>query len=188
MNKPYIILMILLVSIRPQLSADADADAGTEKAVFAAGCFWSIEYMFENLEGVVSAQSGYTGGVKDNPAYRDVSTGLTGHAEAVEVIYDPDRISYRELLKQFFNSHDTSQAGGTDNEYGSQYRSEIFYSRPEEKTSAREIILNLKKQGYIVNTRLTPAQVFWPAEEYHQDYYKKSGTEPYCEIFYGKNF
>ncbi len=158
-------------------------DKPLEKAVFASGCFWGTEYMFENLEGVVSAVSGYTGGHKENPAYKEVSTGKTGHAEAVEVFYDPGVVSYEELVIYFFNTHDPTQVNRQGPDFGSQYRSALFYLTEGQKKTAEKVIRRLEEKGLKIATELTAASRFWKAEEYHQDYYRKKGGEPYCHFF-----
>ncbi len=166
--------------------APAQVEKRLEKAVFASGCFWGTEYMFEKLDGVASAVSGYTGGNKDKPTYREVSTGETGHAEAVEVFFDPDVISYEELVIYFFNTHDPTQINRQGPDFGSQYRSGVFYLTENQKKTAEKIVKQLEDKGYKVATEITKAGRFWKAEEYHQDYYRKTGGEPYCHVFYGK--
>ncbi len=157
-------------------------DKPLEKAVFASGCFWGTEYMFEKLEGVAAAVSGYTGGTKENPTYREVCTGATGHAESVEVYYDPDLLTYRQLVEYFFNTHDPTQVNRQGPDFGSQYRSAVFYLTENQKKTAEEAVRELEKKGYHVATEITQAGRFFRAEEYHQDYYKKNGGTPYCHI------
>lgn len=154
-----------------------------ETAIFAAGCFWGVEYHFKKANGVVSVSSGYTGGSKKNPSYIEVSTGRTGHAEAVEVTYDPTIISYDELVKLFFEIHDFTQTDGQGPDIGTQYRSAIFYKNDVEKQTAEKYFEILKKKGYSVATELASAEKFWKAEEYHQDYYNRNGSTPYCHIY-----
>ncbi len=149
-------------------------------AVFAGGCFWGVEYLFEELDGVINAVSGYTGGTLADPSYREVISGITGHVEAVKVTYDHERISYRDLAMFFFEIHDPTQKDGQGPDIGEQYMSVIFYSSEQEKHTAEELISILRDKGYDVVTDLRPRVIFWPAEEYHQDYYRKQQTLPYC--------
>lgn len=153
------------------------------RAIFASGCFWGTEYHFEKAKGVISATSGYTGGSVSNPGYRAVCTGSTGHAEAVEVIYDPSSISYEELTKLFFETHDPGQLNRQGPDIGTQYRSEIFYLTEAQKKTAEKLIKILKDKGHKVVTKLTKAEKFWNAEDYHQNYYDKKGGTPYCHIY-----
>ncbi|HDS09724.1 MAG TPA: bifunctional methionine sulfoxide reductase B/A protein [Firmicutes bacterium] len=155
----------------------------TAKAYFAGGCFWGIEYHFEQKPGVISAVSGYMGGTKENPTYEEVCSGDTGHFEAVEVTYDPKNVSYEELARLFFEIHDPTQANGQGPDMGDRYKSAIFYSNSEERKTAENLIMILKDKGYKVVTRLLPATEFYPAEDYHQDYYEKKNKKPYCHIY-----
>jgi peptide methionine sulfoxide reductase msrA/msrB len=154
-----------------------------EKAIFAGGCFWGTEYYFKQKPGVISTTVGYTGGHLDNPTYKQVCTGDTGHAEAVEVEYDSSKISYEELAKLFFEIHDFTQLNRQGPDVGVQYRSAIFYLNEQQKEVATRLVEKLKQKGYDVKTQIVPAGVFWPAEEYHQDYYEKEGDVPYCHIY-----
>lgn len=155
----------------------------TESAIFAGGCFWGVEHMMQQLPGVLSVESGYIGGKVDNPTYEQVYTDRTGHAEAVRVIFDPSKVSYETLAKRFFEIHDPEQTDGQGPDLGNRYRSEIFYTTPEQKEVAEKLIGILKQKGYKVATKLTPATTFWPAENYHQDYYDRKGMEPYCHRY-----
>ena len=157
-----------------------------EKALFASGCFWGTEYWMEKQDGVISAISGYTGGNVDNPSYGQVSTGTTGHAEVVEVTFDPSKISYEALVKLFFETHDPTQADGQGPDLGSQYRSAIFYNSEEQKEVAEKYSNILRGKGYDVVTEITKASKFYPAETYHQDYYENKGTTPYCHFYKAK--
>ncbi len=152
----------------------------TERAIFAGGCFWGTEYYFQRAKGVLSTTVGYIGGNKDNPTYPEVCYNDTGHAEAIEVVYDPEVISYEELAKLFFEIHDPTQVNRQGPDIGEQYRSEIFYLNDEQKAIAEKLIKMLKDKGYKVATKVTKANTFWKAEDYHQDYYNKSGGMPYC--------
>jgi peptide methionine sulfoxide reductase msrA/msrB len=149
-------------------------------AVFAGGCFWGVEYYLQQIEGVASVVSGYTGGRTKNPGYAEVSRGNSGHYEAVEVRYDPDKVNYETLAKTFFEIHDPTQANGQGPDIGKQYRSAVFYHNEEEKSVAEKLIADLKAKGYRVVTRILPLDIFYPAEDYHQDYYFRKGTLPYC--------
>ena len=157
------------------------------QAYFAGGCFWGIEYHFQQKKGVVSAVSGYMGGYKEKPLYEEVCGGGTGHVETVEVTYNPNKVSYEELARLFFEIHDPTQENGQGPDIGDQYKSVIFYSSEEEKRVAYRLIDLLKKKGYAVQTKVLPASKFWKAEDYHQEYYKKNKKKPYCH-FYTKRF
>ncbi len=149
------------------------------KAIFAGGCFWCVEADFEKLDGVVEVISGYTGGHKDNPTYEEVSSGKTGHLESVEVIYDPEKISYKQLLDYFWRHVDPTDAGGQFVDRGQQYRSAIFYKDEEEKRLAEESKKKLADSGRFqkpIVTEIIPLGKFFPAEDYHQDYYKTHAT------------
>jgi peptide methionine sulfoxide reductase msrA/msrB len=157
-----------------------------KKAYFAGGCFWGVEHLFQRKEGVVTAISGYMGGAKESPTYQDVLSGTTGHLEAVEITYDPNQVSYEELTKFFFEIHDPTQVNGQGPDIGPQYLSAVFYSNEDEREIARELIEILKSKGFGVVTRLVPAETFWTAEEYHQDYYVKKNQQPYCHGYQKK--
>ncbi len=156
--------------------AEVDLD-GQEVATFAGGCFWCIEAAFEAQEGVVEAVSGYTGGTVPNPTYQEVCSGRTGHYEAVQVYYEPDIISYRELVEIFWRSIDPTDAGGQFADKGSQYKTAIFYHNEEQKLEAEKSKRELEDSGIFeesIVTEILPAEEFYEAEEYHQDYYKKN--------------
>ena len=152
-------------------------------AYFAGGCFWGVEYHFEKLDGVYSAVSGYMGGHVDNPDYHSVCTGTTGHLEAVKVDYDKCQVSFKELAKLFFETHDFTQTNGQGPDIGSQYLSAIFYVDEAQKQTTIELIDELEEMGYKVATSLHEVSKFYEAEDYHQDYYKKSGKTPYCHTY-----
>jgi peptide methionine sulfoxide reductase msrA/msrB len=149
-------------------------------AIFAGGCFWGVEYFMQKSEGVISVTSGFTGGHVKNPSYKEVCTGNTGHAEAVRIVYDPEKTSYEKLLRLFLEIHDPTQVGGQGPDLGDQYRSEIFFLNDDQKKIAQKNIDILKSKGLKIATSLTPASEFYQAEGYHQDYYFKNGKMPYC--------
>lgn len=153
-----------------------------EQAIFACGCFWGAQYQFERIKGVLRSTVGYIGGEKENPSYQEVKAHTTGHAEATQVEFDPELVSYTDLCKVFFEIHDPAQTDGQGPDIGPQYRSEIFYLNENQKQEAEAVIDILRQKGHEVNTRLTPATTFWEAEDYHQHYYEKTGGEPYCHI------
>lgn len=153
-----------------------------ERAVFAAGCFWGVEETFRNVKGVVATRAGYTGGKPRNPTYEEVCTDTTGHAEAVEVAFDPGVVSYKELLKVFWDIHDPTTMNRQGPDTGSQYRSAIFYANGEQESLARESREELERSRLYrrpIVTEITPASAFYPAEEYHQKYLMKRGLK-YC--------
>ncbi len=155
----------------------------TEVAIFAGGCFWGVEHLFKKSDGVLETEVGYIGGHKANPTYEEVCNHTTGHAEALQVTFDPLKINFKELAKLFFEIHDPTQHNRQGPDIGDQYRSEIFYSSEKQKRISEELIGILEAQGLKVATKLTPATTFWTAEAYHQDYYAKSGGNPYCHIY-----
>lgn len=155
----------------------------TEEAIFAAGCFWGVEYYLKKLPGVLKTEVGYTGGKKLNPTYDDVCAHDTGHVEAIRVVYDPTKISYENLVKYFFEIHDFSQTNGQGPDIGEQYLSRIFYYDDAQKGIAQKIIHELELKNYSVATKLLPVSTFWRAEKYHQDYYAKTGKQPYCHRY-----
>ncbi|WP_276495974.1 peptide-methionine (S)-S-oxide reductase MsrA [Pontibacter litorisediminis] len=155
---------------------------GLPSAVFAGGCFWCTEAYFERLKGVKAVISGYAGGKKQNPTYQQVSSGLTDHAEAVEVYYNPRQITYPELLEVFFATHDPTTLNRQGPDVGKQYRSIVFYKTPEEKKQVEAYIRQLEEAGTYKNrivTKVQPLVKFWPAEDYHQDYYRRNPDDPY---------
>jgi peptide methionine sulfoxide reductase msrA/msrB len=166
----------------------ADKSAGnTETAIFAAGCFWGVEEYFSRVKGVITSESGYTGGTKKNPTYEEVSTGKTGHAESVRVIFDSKTVSYEKLLQHFWELHDPTSINKQGNDIGSQYRSAIFYTTSKQETTAKASLERLVKSGKYsrkIVTEIFPAKEFYLAEEYHQDYLKKN-PYGYCHIDLG---
>lgn len=158
-------------------------DKQYDTAYYASGCFWGTQYQFQKKPGVISTEVGYMGGHRDNPTYEQVCTGQTGHAETTKVVYDPAQISYEELTKLFFETHDPGQLNRQGPDIGTQYRSVIFYTTKQEKETAEKLIQELRNKGYKVVTELTPASTFWKAENYHQNYYQTKGGTPYCHIY-----
>lgn len=158
------------------------AKTKTMKAYFAGGCFWGVEYWLEKSEGVIKVRSGYMGGTVEKPTYQQVCRGQTGHAETVEVEYDPAKVSFEKLARLFFEIHDPTQRDMQGPDIGDQYRSAIFYVDPQQKQTAERLIEQLKKKGFNVVTQLQQAAYFWPAEQYHQNYYKKTHKRPYCHV------
>jgi len=152
----------------------------TDTAIYAGGCFWGVEYYMQKQKGVYSVTSGYTGGHTDHPTYEQVCSNTTGHAEAVEIVFDPAQVTYDQLTRLFFEIHDPTQVDRQGPDMGSQYRSEVFYRTDEQKKVAENLIRILKSKGFKVATKVTKASTFWPAETYHQDYYERKGTLPYC--------
>jgi peptide-methionine (S)-S-oxide reductase len=160
-------------------------DMKKDTATFAAGCFWCIEEQFKQLKGVLSVISGYTGGTVSNPSYRQVCTGTTGHAEACNIIYDPSKISYTELLAAFFVAHDPTELNRQGNDVGTQYRSAIFYHTENQKNQAMFYIKRLNEEKAYTSkivTEIVPYKVFYKAEDYHQNYYDNNTEVPYCQL------
>ena len=154
-----------------------------EIATLAGGCFWCLEAVYEQLQGVESVVSGYTGGTVANPSYKQVCTGTTGHAEAVQICYDPSVISYRELLEVFFDIHDPTTLNRQGADVGTQYRSAIYAHSAAQKETAEKMIRELEASGKWkdpIVTEVTPFDVFYKAEDYHQEYFRNNGRQPYC--------
>lgn len=161
-----------------------DVNGGKDTAVFGAGCFWCVEAVFQQLQGVDTVISGYTGGSIKNPTYREVCSGLTGHAEVCQIIYHPAQISYRDLCQIFFQMHDPTQLNRQGNDEGTQYRSAIFYKTESERDTALSVKTELDASGILpskVVTEISPLTIFYPAEDYHQNYYNlNKDRNPYC--------
>jgi peptide-methionine (S)-S-oxide reductase len=156
-----------------------------EVASFGNGCFWCTEAIFQQLEGVVKVVSGYSGGHVDNPTYKQVCTGTTGHAECLNVTYDPSKISFDELLEVFWKTHDPTTLNRQGNDVGTQYRSVIFYHNEEQKIKAEKYKAELDKSGAYTSpivTTIEPFVKFYPAEDYHQNYFNENGSAPYCQL------
>ncbi|HSG81363.1 MAG TPA: peptide-methionine (S)-S-oxide reductase MsrA [Gemmatimonadota bacterium] len=157
----------------------------TETATLGGGCFWCLEAVFERLEGVTRVQSGYSGGARPSPTYEQVCSGATGHAEVVQVEFDPDVISFRELLEVFFTIHNPTTLNRQGADVGTQYRSVIFYHTPEQKTAAGALIGELEAEQVFddpVVTEIAPLHAFYPAEAYHNEYYRRNSSQPYCQV------
>ncbi|MGE3960378.1 MAG: peptide-methionine (S)-S-oxide reductase MsrA [Dehalococcoidia bacterium] len=157
----------------------------TEQATLAGGCFWCLEAVYELLRGVESVQSGYAGGHVPNPSYEAVCSGTTGHAEVVQLEFDPDEISYRDLLEVFFTIHDPTTLNRQGHDVGTQYRSAIYVHSPEQEAITREVIAELTEQGLWgapIVTEVAPLEVFYPAEDYHNQYYRRNSYQPYCQV------
>ena len=151
-----------------------------EEAYFGGGCFWGVEHLLRMLEGVTEVTSGYMGGHLENPTYRQVCSGTSGHAEVVRVHFDPTRVGYKAIAKRFFEIHDPTAVGRQGPDIGDQYRSEVFILDQTQRDLTEGLISALNQRGFSVATRVTPADIFWPAEPKHQRYYTRTGSEPYC--------
>jgi peptide-methionine (S)-S-oxide reductase len=165
---------------RSPVSLHREKGGTVQKATFAAGCFWGVEETFRHVEGVIDTEVGYTGGHTESPTYREVCSDKTGHAEAVEVHFDPEKVEYAELLDVFWKCHDHTTPNRQGPDVGSQYRSAIFYHTPEQQGAAEESKKRLEQSGAHndpIATQIVPASRFWPAEEYHQRYVEKQGIK-----------
>jgi len=159
------------------------AENNLETATLAAGCFWCVEAVFDDLKGVEDVVSGYAGGHTENPTYRQVCDGNTGHAEVAEIKFDPKEISFKDILRVFFAVHDPTTLNRQGNDVGTQYRSAIFYHDDEQKRDAEEVIDEVTKEGVYdapIVTEVVPLEKFWPAEDYHQEYFVNNPNQPYC--------
>jgi peptide methionine sulfoxide reductase msrA/msrB len=161
----------------------AETDAEAQKAYFAGGCFWGMEYYFQKMDGVISTRVGYMGGQKEEPTYAEVCSDNTGHAEAIEVVFDPSKTTFEDVARYFFEIHDPTQVDRQGPDIGEQYRSAVFYANEEQKQISRKLIDILEKKGFRIATELSEAGTFWEAEKYHQDYYLKNGHQPYCHSY-----
>ena len=173
-------ILLILITMTMAVLLHAEEGEDHKKAYFAGGCFWGVEYYMEKLPGVSDVVSGFMGGNLKNPSYRDVVFKKTGHIETVEVTYDPKKISYETLAKNFFEIHDFTQTDGQGPDIGEQYLSVLFYNDADEKTVAEKLVAVLTKKGYKVATTIRKAETFYKAEGYHQDYYERHGKLPYC--------
>jgi peptide methionine sulfoxide reductase msrA/msrB len=155
----------------------------TEVATFASGCFWGVQYHLAKVPGVLKTSVGYIGGHVKEPSYREVCQKTTGHAEAIEVTFNPAKVDYSTLAKLFFETHDPTQVDGQGPDIGPQYRSEVFYHSKEQKEIIKGLFDQLSAKGLKVATQLSPISIFWDAEEDHQHYYEKTGGQPYCHRY-----
>jgi len=161
------------------------ANTSREVATLAGGCFWCLEAVFDDLKGVEDVVSGYAGGALRNPTYEQVCSGNTGHAEVVQVTFDPQVVSFKELLEVFFTIHDPTTLNRQGNDRGTQYRSAVFYHSPEQKATAEQVIAELgaaKIWHDPIVTEIAPLEVFYPAEDYHQEYFARNPYQPYCQV------
>jgi peptide-methionine (S)-S-oxide reductase len=166
-------------------NTNGSVNTPTDTATFGTGCFWCTEAIFQQLDGVYSATSGYSGGHVNNPSYKEVCNGTTGHAEVIQVVYDPAKISFDELLEVFWQTHDPTTLNRQGNDVGPQYRSVIFYHNKEQKEKAEKYKAELDKSGAFNNpivTEISPISNFYAAENYHQDYFSQNGDQPYCNL------
>lgn len=167
------------------MNTETNEQDGTRTATLAGGCFWCLEAVYDDLKGVRRVVSGYAGGDAPNPTYQQVCSGATGHAEVVQIEYDPDIVSYRDLLEIFFTIHDPTTLNRQGADTGTQYRSAIFYHDDAQRRMAEEIISELERDGVFANPIVTDVQPlgdFYPAEDYHQDYYANNPNQPYCQV------
>ncbi|MNK30307.1 Peptide methionine sulfoxide reductase MsrA [compost metagenome] len=177
-------LSIMILVLLSSITANAQSK-NLQKATFGMGCFWCSEALFQRLNGVASVRSGYEGGHVANPSYEEVCTGSTGHAEVIEVTYDPSKIKYDELLQVFWKSHDPTTLNRQGADIGTQYRSVIFYHNDEQRKTAenyKKELNDAKAFNKPIVTEITKATPFYVAENYHQDYFNKNGSEPYCRL------
>ncbi len=190
-----IILTVILIGAMTIFGSDKNKhhmnpsnEAALEKATFGAGCFWCVEAMFQDIKGVTSVVSGYSGGSVKNPSYKEVCTGRTGHAEVIQVTYDPDMVKYETLLEAFWLSHDPTQLNRQGADVGTQYRSVIFYHNASQEMLAKEYKNRLNVEnafGKPVVTEISPMAEFYPAEDYHQDYFANNPGNGYCSMVVG---
>jgi len=172
-------------SIPSKKGKNMTTSAQIDTATFGAGCFWCVEAVFQNLEGVEKVVSGYTGGSISNPSYKEVCSGTTGHAEVCQIIYNPQKISFEQLLEAFWGTHDPTTLNKQGNDVGTQYRSAVFYHSDSQRTIAEEYKAQLNKSGTWSNpivTEISAFTKFYPAEDYHQNYFNQNGEQPYCQF------
>jgi peptide-methionine (S)-S-oxide reductase len=176
-----IFFLVLVFSMKAQTNSSSQSSTDTQFATFGGGCFWCLEALFERVDGVKSVTSGYAGGSTVNPSYEDVCTGSTGHAEVVQVEFDPKKVSYETLLDFFWDMHDPTSLNRQGADTGTQYRSVILYQNDAQKQAAEKSIKAVSDQFHLeVVTEIIPLTKFYPAEDYHQDYFKKNPHAPYC--------
>jgi peptide-methionine (S)-S-oxide reductase len=181
MNK--LIAGVLLATVVSVLATEKKEGVKMEKAVFAAGCFWGVESIFQQIDGVIDTTVGYTGGKTADPTYKEVCYKDTGHAEAIEIVYDPAKVSYEKLLDIFWRAHDPTTLNRQGPDIGTQYRSAVFYYTPGQKAAAEKVkAAAQKKWGKPIVTEIAEGGVFYPAEDYHQDYFAKKGITKSCHF------
>jgi len=174
-------IILLSISAGNRKASESPADMAT----FGAGCFWCVEAVFQRLKGVESVLPGYSGGEVKNPSYREVCSGTTGHAEVAQIVYNPEIISYSELLEVFWQTHDPTTLNRQGADVGTQYRSVIFYHDPEQKRLAEHYLKKLDESGAFrapIVTEIKPLEIFYPAEDYHHNYYNDNTSQPYCQL------
>ena len=162
-----------------------DQENGMEITTLGGGCFWCLEAVYQDLQGILKVESGYSGGTVDRPTYRQVTSGTTGHAEVVQLTFDPDQVSFREILEVFFTIHDPTTLNRQGADVGPQYRSAIFFHSPEQERIANQVIREMEAAKIWPNptvTEVTPFTNYFPAEDYHQNYYRDNPGQPYCQI------
>lgn len=171
-------------SSNPKITITNQSTSNVDTATFGAGCFWCVEAVFQRLEGVQSVKSGYSGGTVKNPSYKEVCQGTTGHAEVCQITYDKTKVTFDELLEVFWKTHDPTTLNRQGNDFGTQYRSAIFYHTIEQKEIAEKYKAEINKSGAYPNpiiTEITPFTNYYPAEDYHQNYFNQNGNEGYCK-------
>jgi peptide methionine sulfoxide reductase msrA/msrB len=156
----------------------------SDEAIFAAGCFWGVEYYFKKLPGILKTEVGYIGGKTSHPTYEEVCNNNSGHYESIRIVYDPNKIDFITLAKYFFEIHDPTQINGQGPDIGEQYLSVAFYYNNDQKKILENLILILQRKNFAITTKILPVSLFWRAESYHQDYYSKTGKQPYCHHYH----
>jgi len=167
------------------MTSEIISETKIDTAIFGAGCFWCVEAVFQQIKGVEKVESGYTGGTVKNPSYKEVCTGQTGHAEVCRILYNPDEVTFEELLEVFWGSHDPTTLNRQGNDAGTQYRSAIFYTNENQKVTAEQWKLKLNEEKAFENpvvTEIVPEKDFYAAEDYHQNYFNENGEQPYCAL------
>jgi len=184
-----LVLLALTPALAGGIMANQETDAGgaatLQTATFGGGCFWCVEAIFERVAGVDAVVSGYSGGHVPDPDYKQICAGTTGHAEAVQVTFDPARIGFEEILTVFFGTHDPTTLNRQGADAGTQYRSVIFYHDAAQKAAAESVIADLEREGVFrdpIVTEVTAFEKFYPAEDYHQEYYERNSNQPYCQV------
>lgn len=183
-NKTFFVLLILAI-LSLKNSKGIGMEKGTDTATFGSGCFWCVEAIFSQLKGVIEVVPGYTGGHKEYPSYKEVCEGTTGHAEACQILYDPQKITYLELLEVFWQTHDPTTLNRQGNDVGTQYRSAIFYHSDKQKELAEEMKKRINNEGIWedpIVTEIVPFERFFDAEDYHNNYYENNPDQAYCRV------